>query len=219
MSGRRSAFTLIELLVVVAIIAILAALLLPALSAARASAYKAKCANSLRQYGIGVQLYAADYNGYFPPCLMGNDYAAAVRVVRPIVHPNSSTNAFTIRDAPALFCPEPADKTKYQVAHFGRHPNIYTYNGMLGGEQSGTNPRHRYDEVRNPSKCFLLADGATYLSSSFIGAGVLAFDYTFSNSNVDVGLNYDGFPVIELGDLHSRCAAPRCLFADMLRDS
>jgi prepilin-type N-terminal cleavage/methylation domain-containing protein/prepilin-type processing-associated H-X9-DG protein len=190
----RSAFTLIELLVVIAIISILAALLFPALAAARASAWKARCASSIRQMGLGLQLYATDHNGFFPPCYQANDYAAAVRVVRPILHPNSSTNAFSIKDAPALFCPEPADKTKYQVALFGSNPNIYTYNGMLGGEQSATFPVRRYDEVRNPSRCFLLADGATYLSSSFIGAGVLAFDYVFSNSNVDVGLIYGGFP-------------------------
>src|ERR1043166_3167669 len=83
------AFTLIELLVVIAIIAILAAMLLPALTAARASAYKTKCVNSIRQYAVGFQLYSSDSNGCFPPCIQANDYAAAVRVVRPILHPSS----------------------------------------------------------------------------------------------------------------------------------
>jgi prepilin-type N-terminal cleavage/methylation domain-containing protein/prepilin-type processing-associated H-X9-DG protein len=192
--SRRSCFTLIELLVVVAIIAILAAMLLPALSAARASAYKARCVSSIRQLGIGMQLYASDSNGYFPPCLMGNDYAAMVRVVRPLIHPNSSTNAFSIKDAPALFCPEPDNKSKWQPARMGSNPDIYTYNGQLGGAQGADYPRFRYDEVRNPSKCFLLADGSTYLSTTFWGAGLLTFDYVFTNSNVDIGLFYDGYP-------------------------
>lgn len=49
---KHTAFTLIELLVVVIIIALLIALLLPAVQAARMSAWRTHCLNNLKQLGI-----------------------------------------------------------------------------------------------------------------------------------------------------------------------
>jgi prepilin-type N-terminal cleavage/methylation domain-containing protein/prepilin-type processing-associated H-X9-DG protein len=63
--GRR-AFTLVELLVVIAIIAILGAILFPAFASARVAARRTACASNLRQIGMGLRMYADDYDGFMP---------------------------------------------------------------------------------------------------------------------------------------------------------
>lgn len=60
-------FTLIELLVVISIIALLISILLPALGAARLTAETAQCKSNLRQIGIALESYAAEYSGVIWP--------------------------------------------------------------------------------------------------------------------------------------------------------
>jgi len=62
MKKLRSAFTLIELLVVIAIIAILAAILFPVFAQAKAAAKTTASISNLKQLGLGMLLYAGDYD-------------------------------------------------------------------------------------------------------------------------------------------------------------
>ena len=64
--SRKQGFTLVELLVVIGIIALLISILLPALSKARKSANKVKCANNLRSFGQILNVYAVSNRQWLP---------------------------------------------------------------------------------------------------------------------------------------------------------
>lgn len=89
-------FTLIELLVVIAIIGILIALILPALSGARESARRIKCANNMRMIGNGLIQFVTARQHFPNAGTYGENPTAAPNVIANSVIPPmfSATNDF-----------------------------------------------------------------------------------------------------------------------------
>jgi type II secretory pathway pseudopilin PulG len=67
-TGSVRAFTLTELLVVIGLTAMLGAVLLSASFTTKERVMQAQCVSNLRQIGVGLNLYAAEANGYVPIC-------------------------------------------------------------------------------------------------------------------------------------------------------
>ncbi len=100
----ESGFTLIELLVVIAVIALLMGLLIPVLSRAREQGRRAACMGNIRQFIIGIQVYASDYRERLPIGL--SDYQEPQDEHTPILS-RAMRNALVkiIGDERALACP------------------------------------------------------------------------------------------------------------------
>jgi prepilin-type N-terminal cleavage/methylation domain-containing protein/prepilin-type processing-associated H-X9-DG protein len=76
---RRQGFTLVELLVVIGIIALLISILLPSLNRARQAANAVDCSARMRQIGLAVHMYAAQWKGTLPPAnTLGHGPGSAV---------------------------------------------------------------------------------------------------------------------------------------------
>lgn len=125
-SQNRSAFTLIELLVVIAIIAILASILFPVFARARENAKRASCQSNLKQIGLGIQQYVADYDGQIPPQQLVNPTVYWPTLILPYI---KSSQLFTCPsyNPGGSFAPDPtlintsAGSAKKSFCDWGRN--------------------------------------------------------------------------------------------------
>jgi len=141
---HRVAFTLIELLVVIAVIALLMGLLLPVLGTARERARRVACMGNIRQFIVGIQVYASDYREYLPIGL--SDAQQPEDEHTPILS-RAMRNALVeiIGDERSLSCPwlrEPFDQPGgwYYVFEGEDYGYVLGYN-YLGGHKGTPWPR------------------------------------------------------------------------------
>lgn len=73
---QRFGFSLLEVLCVLAILSFLSALLFPVFLTVRGKARQVVCASHLKQIGLGVSMYAQDYDGLYPYAVDPVDRAA-----------------------------------------------------------------------------------------------------------------------------------------------
>ena len=154
-------FTLIELLVVIAIIAILAAMLLPALSGAKAMAYKAQCISNLKQIGTATAFYVSDNNEWLPPNVFTNSAGTAVFPFTWMSalkdnYLNTKTMVLGQRPEGVWACSSSkAVVTTSSFSDYGKNWVIGYKSGLVETWVSGM----RQGKVKSPSKVFFAADG------------------------------------------------------------
>ncbi|WP_309709084.1 prepilin-type N-terminal cleavage/methylation domain-containing protein [Armatimonas sp.] len=63
----KRTFTLIELVVVIVILGIIAAILFPIFAQSHEHSKRPQCLSNAKQLGLGLMMYAADYDQHLPP--------------------------------------------------------------------------------------------------------------------------------------------------------
>jgi prepilin-type N-terminal cleavage/methylation domain-containing protein/prepilin-type processing-associated H-X9-DG protein len=145
----RRAFTLIELLVVIAIIAILAAILFPVFAQAREKARSAACLSNTKQMGLGVSMYAQDYDETLP--MGGNGGPTGANRWYHWVAPYTKNRQVSI--CPSAPGQKPGD---YDVGGYGCNINVMGWADFP--VYKGTGPGRRLSEITDPAGTFVISD-------------------------------------------------------------
>ncbi len=172
----RKGFTLIELLVVIAIIAILAAILFPVFARAREKARQASCQSNLKQIGLGLSMYAQDYDEMTCGQLYGDWWWTDLIV--------PYTKNWQIQ-----VCPSNRDRNG-AFRGCGCHPGAITYTGFSGrttrswwsgyGLAGEMMSGRKLADVQDVSRTLWAADARCY----FVGNSGWQADYGPGDSNV-----------------------------------
>jgi prepilin-type N-terminal cleavage/methylation domain-containing protein len=170
--GRRAGFTLIELLVVLAIIGTLIALLLPAVQKVREAANRTKCANNLKQLGLGIHHFHDAY-GTLPPSRIyhvnqagfSGSWAAWTVLIMPFIEQDNLYKQWDLsrryfeqpasaRESPVdlYFCPSRLSPYRVSIENNydsfdGGGPDSNFYPGALGDYACASGDRLSYTGV------------------------------------------------------------------------
>jgi len=152
---RRNGFTLIELLVVIAIIAILAAILFPVFARAREKARQTSCLSNVKEIGLGILMYAGDYDEHFPrerdACdgvvwFTTRQYVETTYAnYQPLVYPY-------VKNDQVFMCPS----SERSVA-----AEQFAYDYAANSSLTTTTPPRKLPEVKQPTSILMIGD-STY---------------------------------------------------------
>ncbi|MDD2710062.1 MAG: prepilin-type N-terminal cleavage/methylation domain-containing protein [Verrucomicrobiae bacterium] len=142
-------FTLVELLVTISILSILFSLLLPALSKTKEKVRQINCLSHLKQFGLAINSYSNDYDGYLPNYHNGS-------VMWHMLLPRYLGMPDTNKASPLwLKCPT---VTRWGT-EAGNTNYTYGYNVYAGDMRSPeTLPALRLDQVTRPAERLIMAD-------------------------------------------------------------
>jgi len=166
-----TAFTVAELLVITGVMSVLTVLMLPSLDDAKANVRTAFCLNNLKQWGVGFQLYAADWSGYLPS--EGSLQAIAAKecwynAVPPYLKMSSYKDLPGVGSSIQPFgklriwvCPEKNLRNAKTAS--GKNSVFYGMNGYLDDNNFDDLPHHvlqhvRLSTVTDPNATILLCD-------------------------------------------------------------
>jgi prepilin-type N-terminal cleavage/methylation domain-containing protein/prepilin-type processing-associated H-X9-DG protein len=177
----RRGFTLIELLVVIAIIAILAAILFPVFAQARAKARAISCVSNLKQLGMGMLMYAQDYDEVFPQWKWDQSYNGGSPP--PGARTNDATTLWWVaifpyvKNAGVYTCPDAFYRLKtYEDGHWGwftvpRNNNtanipqpLVEISVSYGALEPMTYDHPQLAGLQRPAETLLVSDMATSLT-------------------------------------------------------
>lgn len=159
------AFTLVELLVVISIIGLLAGLTVPAVKRGLDAAKTAKCANNLKQMGVGFQRYAAENDGYLPKAWFNDAYPGwpgwdvLILDYLEVGTKGPNGNRVYSENTPTpLLCP--ADTCRTNIFYTGPYGNLrYSYRINVSSQKEGAHVPLKIVQLVSPAKSILVCDG------------------------------------------------------------
>ncbi|MFV0337738.1 MAG: DUF1559 domain-containing protein [Chthoniobacterales bacterium] len=155
--ARKRAFSLLELLVVITILTILLIIGGSAATSIFTNTKRMECISKMRSIGVGIQQYAQDNSGQFPPS--GHSAAAARKspwhhAILPYMGFQEGVNFKEIANS-ALRCPCDTNTSPYIYSYA-----LNVYFELKNGDDYEGAPAtwHRQVNVPHPTKTILLAE-------------------------------------------------------------